>query len=192
MRAVERTQQAVPYFRSFVGRTQTNDLDDIGQGHGYCTQHATMIICVKWGKNLPRPVRPVKRTPQDVPYLSNFIANSWLNYLEDIGQRQRSLCATHPLIVTICGKYGEKICPELQACAVFRKFYWKFMVEWPLRYRSKSKILVRDTPSHASDNLCLIWKKIHPEVQAIQSEHGGSRRDRQRRLIPIYPLTSLW
>ena len=36
------------------------------------------------------------------------------------------------------------------------------MAEQPWRYRSRSKVMVRDTPSHGSDHLCLIWKEsIH-------------------------------
>ena len=33
------------------------------------------------------------------------------------------------------------------------------MLEWPWRYRSRSKVVVHDTPLHASDHLCLIWKE---------------------------------
>ena len=33
------------------------------------------------------------------------------------------------------------------------------MSEWPGRYRSRSKVIVCDTPSHASNHLCLIWKE---------------------------------
>ena len=32
-------------------------------------------------------------------------------------------------------------------------------VEWPWRYRSRSKVITCDTPSHASDHLCQIWKE---------------------------------
>ena len=32
----------------------------------------------------------VEQTQQDVSYFSSFVANSWLNDLEDIGQGQRS------------------------------------------------------------------------------------------------------
>ena len=39
----------------------------------------------------------VEWTQQDVPYFSSFIANSWLNDLEDIGQGQRSLHKTNPV-----------------------------------------------------------------------------------------------
>ena len=32
-------------------------------------------------------------------------------------------------------------------------------VEWPWRYRSRSKVITCDKPSHASDHLCQIWKE---------------------------------
>ena len=32
-------------------------------------------------------------------------------------------------------------------------------VEWPWRYRSRSKVITCDTPSHASDHLYQIWKE---------------------------------
>ena len=41
-------------------------------------------------------------------YFSSFIAKSWLNNFEDIGQGQRSSNMTHPLmLVIICAKYGK-------------------------------------------------------------------------------------
>ena len=33
------------------------------------------------------------------------------------------------------------------------------MIEWPWRYRSRSKVITCDTPSHASDHLYQIWKE---------------------------------
>ena len=45
---------------------------------------------------------------QDVTYFSSFIANSQLNNLDDIGQSQRSLRATHPLILVIINAKYEK------------------------------------------------------------------------------------
>ena len=42
------------------------------------------------------------------PYCSTFIAKSWRNDLADIGQGQRSLHATHPLMLVInCAKYEK-------------------------------------------------------------------------------------
>ena len=32
-------------------------------------------------------------------------------------------------------------------------------VEWPWKYRSRSKVITCDPPSHASDHLCQIWKE---------------------------------
>ena len=64
------------------------------------TLHAThplmiVIICAKYKKNPSRTVDATERTR---------FSKSRLNDLEDIGQGQRSLCATHPLIVVInCG-----------------------------------------------------------------------------------------
>ena len=64
-----------------------------------------VIICVKYGNNPSRALCAVERTRQDVPYFSSLIAKSWLNDPEDIGQYQRSLHATHPLIL----HYGDVI-----------------------------------------------------------------------------------
>ena len=91
--AVERTWQDVPYFSSFVAKW-LNDLDDIGQGQKLLHRtHPLMLvfICAKYRKNPSRTVHAVERTQQDVPYLSSFIAKSWLIDLEDIGEGQRSL-----------------------------------------------------------------------------------------------------
>ena len=40
--------------------------------------------------------------------------------------------------------------------------YWvpnQNKVKWPWRYRSRSKVITCDTPSHASDHLCQMWKE---------------------------------
>ena len=58
-----------------------------------------VIICTKYGKNPSRTVDDTERTRFSRPRP---------NDLEDIGQGQRSLYATHPLIlVIICAKYGK-------------------------------------------------------------------------------------
>ena len=36
---------------------------------------------------------------------------------------------------------------------------FKVKVEWPWRYKSRSKVITCDTPSHASDHLYQIWKE---------------------------------
>ena len=60
-----------------------------------------LIICAKYGKNPSRTAHAVEQTWKDVPYFSSFIAKSWLNDLENIGQGQRSLHVTHPLMLVI-------------------------------------------------------------------------------------------
>ena len=58
-----------------------------------------VIICGKYGNNRSRTENVRERT--------QFSKSRW-NDLEDIGQGQRSLYATHPLIpVIICAKYGK-------------------------------------------------------------------------------------
>ena len=58
-----------------------------------------LIICTKYGKNPSRTVDATERSRFSRPRP---------NDLEDIGQGQGSLYATHPLIlVIICAKYGK-------------------------------------------------------------------------------------
>ena len=58
-----------------------------------------VIICAKYKKNPYRTVDATEQTP---------FSKSRPNDLEDIGQGQRSLYTTHPLIlVIICAKYGK-------------------------------------------------------------------------------------
>ena len=81
-----------------------SQLEDIGQGQrSLCATHPLMlvIICAKYEKNPSRTVCAVEQTRKHVPYYTSFVANSWLNDLEDIGQAHRSLCATHPLMLVI-------------------------------------------------------------------------------------------
>ena len=71
------------------------------------------------GKNPPTTVHVVEQTRQRVLNFSSFIAKKRLKYLEDIGQGQRSLHTTHPLIlVTIYAKYGKN--RSRTVCAVER------------------------------------------------------------------------
>ena len=58
-----------------------------------------VIICKKYGNNRSRTENVTERT---------WFSKSTLNYLEDIGQGQRSSHATHLLmLVIICVKYGK-------------------------------------------------------------------------------------
>ena len=95
----------------FSAKSWLNDLEDVGQSQrSLCMTHPLMpvIICTKHGKKQSRTVGATERTRQNVPYFSRFHAKSWLDDLEDVGQSQRSLHLTHPLMpVIICSKYGK-------------------------------------------------------------------------------------
>ena len=86
-------------------KSKSNDLEDIGQGQR--SSHAThllmlVIICTKYGKNSSRTHSTVDATER------TRFPRSWPNDLENIGQGQRSLHATHPLmLMMICAKYGK-------------------------------------------------------------------------------------
>ena len=61
------------------------------------------------------------------------------------------------MVVIICGKYGNKRSRTVKGCTADTTF--KVKVEWPWRYRSRSKVITCDTPSHASDHLYHIWRE---------------------------------
>ena len=108
--------------RTRFSKSRSNDLEDIGHGRGQgrkiskiCqkfkfsdfeeklnTQHKPLmivIICAKYKRNPSRTVDATERTR---------FSKSRSNYLEDIGQGQRSSHATHLLmLVIICTKYGK-------------------------------------------------------------------------------------
>ena len=117
---IDWTRQNVPYSTSFIANSWLNDLGNIGQ-KSLCMTHPLMlmIICTECEKNPSRTVCAVERIRQDVPYFSNFIAKSWLNYHEDIDQGQRSMHATHSLMLVIIGAKYEKN-PPRTVCAVQR------------------------------------------------------------------------
>ena len=102
--AVEQTQQDVQHFSSFIAKSWLNAHEEISQGQKslHITHSLILVItCAKYGQNPSRTVCAIEQTQQDVPYFSSFTAKSWLGDLEDIGQGQRPLCATHPLILVI-------------------------------------------------------------------------------------------
>ena len=100
----------MPYFSSF-STLWPNDLEEIG--HGQRSLYVThlfmlVIICANHRKNSSRTVCTVDRKRHEEIYFSSFIAQSRLNDLEDIGQGQGSLRATHPYrLVIICATYGK-------------------------------------------------------------------------------------
>ena len=132
--------------RTRFSKSRSNDLEDIGQGQR--SSHATHllmleIICTKYGNNPSRTVDATERTR---------FSRSRPNDLEDMGQGQRSSHATHLLmLVIICTTYGKN--PSRTVDATERT---RFSRSRPndLEYRSRSKVIIGDTPSHASDHLC--------------------------------------
>ena len=103
-----------------------------------------VIICTKYGKNPSRTVDATERTRFSRPRP---------NDLEDIGQGQRSLYATHPLIlVIICTKYGKS--PSRTVDFIFKvkaKIFKKFAKNYNFQILKKN--VTRDTPSNDSDHL---------------------------------------
>ena len=75
------------------------------------------------------------------------------------------------MIVIICAKYKKE---SIQNCRRYRAdtiFYIK--AEWPWRYRSRSKVIVFNTPSRGSDNLWLIWKESIQNCRCYRTETAG-------------------
>ena len=61
------------------------------------------------------------------------------------------------MVVIIRGKYGNNQ-SRIESVTERTRFF-KVKVEWPWRYKSRSKVITCDTPSHASDHLYQIWKE---------------------------------
>ena len=103
-----------------------------------------VIICIKYEKNPSGTVDATERTRFSRPRP---------NDLEDIGQGQRSLYETHPLIlVIICAKYGKNPSRTVD-------FYFKVKAEKFQKFAKISdseKIETLDTASNNSDHLCQI------------------------------------
>ena len=86
---------------------------------------------------------------------------------------------------------------DLIRCAIFLQFYWKVMAELPWRYRSRSKVIANDTPSHASGHLCLVWKESIQNCKSYgadtECEMYGWTDGRRDGVKPISsPTTSLY
>ena len=120
--------------RTRFSKSRSIDLEDIGQGQrsSYAT-HPLMvvIICGKYGNNQSRTENFTERTR---------FSKSRLNDLEDMGQGQRSSHATHLLMLMIlCTKYGKN--PSRTVDATERTRFSR-----PWRYRSRSKVIICNTP----------------------------------------------
>ena len=49
---------------------------------------------------------------------------------------------------------------SIQNCRRYRAdMIFKVKAEWPWKYRSRSKVIICDTPPDANDDLCQIWKE---------------------------------
>ena len=81
-----------------------------------------------------------------------------MNDLENIGQGQRSLHATHPLMVMmICAKYGKNASRIVDFFfKVKAQKLEKFVKNWNFGFFFIN--ITRDTPSNGSDYLWQIWK----------------------------------
>ena len=127
--------------RTRFSKSRSNDLEDTGQGqrssHTTCSL-MVVIICGKYGNNRSRTENVTERTR---------FSKSRSNDLEDIGQGQRSSHASDHLYQI--RKESIKNCRCYRADMIF-----KAMAKWPWRYRSRSKVIICNTPSHTSDHLC--------------------------------------
>ena len=86
-----------------------------------------VIICIKYGKNPSRTVDGTERIRFSRPRP---------NDLEDKGQGQRSLYATHPLIlVIICAKYGKNPLRTVD-------FFFKVKAENFFKFAKNSKLQI--------------------------------------------------
>ena len=98
-----------------------------------------VIICTKYGKNPSRTVDTTERTRSSRPRP---------NDLEDIGQDQRSLYATHPLtLVIICATYGKNPSRTVD-------FFFKVKAE---KFPKNSNLqILKKCNTNDSDHLCQI------------------------------------
>ena len=90
-----------------------------------------------------------------VSELNHKLSHYWSEHLEDIGQDQRSSHVTHLLmLVIICTKY-RKNPSRIMNCRCYKAdMIFKAKAKWLWRYRSSSKVTIRNMPSHTSDYLC--------------------------------------
>ena len=103
-----------------------------------------VIICIKYGKNPSRTVDATERTQFSRP-----------NDLEDIGQGQRSLYATHPpILVIICAKYGKNPSRTVDFFQGQGRKILKLCQKF--KFSDSEKNVIPDTLSNDSNHLCQI------------------------------------
>ena len=115
---------------------------------------------------MSRTVHAVERTLQDVSYFSSFIANSWLNDLEDIGQCQRSSYMAHPLMLVInCAKYGKNPSRTVRAVEETRQD-----VTYSSNFIAKSWLNDIEDISQGQRSLCATHPPFVPNMERIHPE----------------------
>ena len=102
-----------------------------------------VIICGKYGNNQSRTENVTERTR---------FSKSRSNDLEDMGQGQRSSHVTYLMLVISCTKYGKN--PSRTVDATERTRFSRPRPNDLEGYRSRSKVIICNSPSHTSDHLC--------------------------------------
>ena len=124
-----------------------------------CETHSyvTNKLCQTW-KNTLRAVHAVEWTRLNLQYFWSFIAKTWLNDLEDIGQDQKSLHTMNLLmLVMICAKYGKN---PFRIVCVNRILGRNLHLDWLRSYRLNFNclgvwVIEETTPSDHQSQLCV-------------------------------------
>ena len=149
-------------------RPRPNDLEDICQGQMllYATHPLILvIICVKYGKNPSRTVDFFFKVKAEK--FQQFAKTSNLQILKKHNTRPPP-----PLIIVIiCAKYRKN--PSRTVDASERTRLSKSRPNDLGRYRSRSRVIPCDTPSHAIDYLYQIWKESIQNCRYYRAETKG-------------------
>ena len=98
------------------------------------------------------------------------------------------------MLVIICTKIWKE---SIKNCRCYREdTIFKVKAEWPWRYRSRSKVIICDTSSHASDHLYQIWKESIKNCRCyrddmifkVKAEWPWRYRSRSKVIICAHPL----
>ena len=123
-----------------------------------------VIICAKYGNNPSRTVDFFFKVKAEK--FKKFAPNSTFQILK------KKYHATHPLtIVIICAKYTKN--PSRTVDATERTRFSKSRRNDLEDMRSRSKVVVCDTPSHGSDHLWLIWKESIQNCRCYRADTAG-------------------
>ena len=92
------------------------------------------------------------------------------------------------MIVIICAKYKKN--PSRTVDATERTRFSKSRPNDLEDIKSRSKVIVRDTPSHGSDHLWLIWKESIQNCRCYRADTAGGTDGQTDGVKPIYPPTT--